>query len=827
MPTAHYIAHGLEALQVIEHTLHHLDLDHLDATEGRDFARFERNREWFENTFRRDREKADEAWDLLIGPLLNLIEAAGDESDELEQHRDDLIALSEDYLGTHHNRDGFAGQDDREDNPSKAILNRRRAILHDVIRKALELAPPSIDREFVRAALGPVVEQIVNPPKPAKAPKAAKVKPEKAAKTLKEGEVGGETHRLVVLYPTSDIYFRKTVQAILLEPAEEVNGYQKWILQAQPIGFYGVEGSPTTRAFSLVKLADKSVMLVDRTSGTPIQAKANKREALEYARLTWSGALKEGYDLGSVLDRLGTAQDCLDRGREATSRLASLEKARQQTHTADALLITALVDMQRLMRGSPSLATMKLPRVPTSVSLSEGLDFMTEWSWELTAQVVKERPNQKKGDRETMMEGLRLAEAMYQQAKRNTQLGRGEKLDPNAEILGSFYDAVNRGQSRVEDWGDDRLKAEREPSSFNAWKRNREKEAEAERIAEAEEAAERERTKKAAAEKAARPEEQAFRKWYHSYIYEDFAAWRHGHYGHGPKHSGVIWKRLKKLANASMDPGVSGFAELVRSQLHFKFGDPPVVDGDFLKAAIRLRQLDATVTDGKGQPGNELICSFVDSGSTRATVKAKATEPAFYLFHFLRFWHDLDKQQPRESNPYDLHLSREENPARERVSGGRELIGEKVTVYRNLHLDTFSVRLGTKVVLHSDYVKLRNAKFVVQAGGRDTVRRTGAKLVHAYIGGILEDFAEEGEAPAAPSLPHPVGYNPYKDDTFVARDSGDAAFTASEVELLGTRAYAKGLNGRVENPAHSGMSSFGLLTGAVLGAFVMHRLAKR
>jgi hypothetical protein len=181
----------------------------------------------------------------------------------------------------------------------------------------------------------------------------------------------------------------------------------------------------------------------------------------------------------------------------------------------------------------------------------------------------------------------------------------------------------------------------------------------------------------------------------------------------------------------------------------------------------------------------------------------------------------------RESNPYHLHLSREENPARERVAGGRELIGEKVTVYRNLHLDTFSVRLGTKVVLHSDYVKLRNAKFVVQAGGRDTVRRTGAKLVHAYIGGILEDFAEEGEAPAAPTLPHPVGYNPYKDDTFVARDTGEAAFTASEVELLGTRAYAKGLNGRVENPARSGVSGLGLLTGAVLGAFVMHRVAKR
>ena len=174
----------------------------------------------------------------------------------------------------------------------------------------------------------------------------------------------------------------------------------------------------------------------------------------------------------------------------------------------------------------------------------------------------------------------------------------------------------------------------------------------------------------------------------------------------------------------------------------------------------------------------------------------------------------------------DLHLSREENPARERVIGGRELIGEKVTVYRNLHLDTFSVRLGTKVVLHSDWVKLRDAKFVVQAGGRDTVRRTGSKLVHAYIGGILEDFAEEGEAPSAPSLPHPIGYNPYKDDTFVARDSGEAAYTAAEVELLGTRAYASGLNGRKSNPSEGGMSWLSMLVGVALGAGA-YRLAKR
>lgn len=175
---------------------------------------------------------------------------------------------------------------------------------------------------------------------------------------------------------------------------------------------------------------------------------------------------------------------------------------------------------------------------------------------------------------------------------------------------------------------------------------------------------------------------------------------------------------------------------------------------------------------------------------------------------------------------HDLHLSREENPARERVEGSPDLIGQKVTVYRNLHLDTFSVRLGTKVVLHSDWVKLRNAKFVVQPGGRDTVRRTKAKLVHAYISGILEDYADEGEAPAAPSLPHPVGYNPYKDDTFMARDTDEPAFTAAEVELLGTRAYASGLNGGRESNPRAGYGGYLLAAAIAAGAYALFKKSR-
>jgi hypothetical protein len=824
MPTPVYSEHAREALQVIEHTLHHLDLKRFDASwSQRDLERFERNLDWFKRTYRHDREKADEAWDLLIGPLLTLIEAAGDGSDELEQHRDDLIALSEDYLGTHHNRDGFTGIDDREDNPSKAILNRRRAILHDVLRKALELAPPSIDREFVRVALGPIIEQIVNPPKPAKQPKA------KVEKPLKDGQLGNV---VAVKVLTGSEGFKGDELFAQLSGSEwqKHDGINSILVPAKPFGFSGSDRQVVVVDLSgLPQRTDSTHKLqaFDLVSGIPIAQDDTAKELVKRLRSRWEGGTSP-IDQDELLASIGTVEDIIARGWDASKTLWEQNAFEQRSEKADRRLLEAFIELQNLQlrRGLSG----GLPAVHMDTDLETGFKFLTEYSLEVATA------NRDFTDADLAANRLFFtARNLYGEAAASKQIAHHAFFTQT-----KFVDKLQEAIERVEDWGDDPLQFFY-TTAFDAWKAEKDAEELARQLRRMDDLARREAYEAAEAARLAKPEEAAFDGLFNSAAYNPWTGFLYkGAYkvlGGDPKTSGSTnW--FNKFRNAEFTIGASR-------------NDTPFVLGKFIEAARQLRALGAEVTNAPDpKPNAYRMVKFNVPGQfdkqgkpVTGTVKAKPNETMFYLFDYLRLWNQMDPPSPaeteptaasstmndpeRESNPYHLHLSREENPARERVAGGRELIGEKVTVYRNLHLDTFSVRLGTKVVLHSDYVKLRNAKFVVQAGGRDTVRRTGAKLVHAYIGGILEDFAEEGEAPAAPTLPHPVGYNPYKDDTFVARDTGEAAFTASEVELLGTRAYAKGLNGRVENPARSGVSGLGLLTGAVLGAFVMHRVAKR
>ena len=48
--------------------------------------------------------------------------------------------------------------------------------------------------------------------------------------------------------------------------------------------------------------------------------------------------------------------------------------------------------------------------------------------------------------------------------------------------------------------------------------------------------------------------------------------------------------------------------------------------------------------------------------------------------------------------------------------------GKRVMVYYNLHKHTFSVTYQSKVVLHADYVKLKDVEFRVRTGGKEKVR---------------------------------------------------------------------------------------------------------
>ena len=101
----------------------------------------------------------------------------------------------------------------------------------------------------------------------------------------------------------------------------------------------------------------------------------------------------------------------------------------------------------------------------------------------------------------------------------------------------------------------------------------------------------------------------------------------------------------------------------------------------------------------------------------------------------------------------------------------------RVEVYRNLHKQLWSVRAlegprKGRVIARCAELVIHGPTFHVQPAGREKVRKTRRKNVHAFVRGWFDESA----APAWPVKGHPVTYNPYRHDTFVCvRDGRDAA----------------------------------------------------
>lgn len=96
---------------------------------------------------------------------------------------------------------------------------------------------------------------------------------------------------------------------------------------------------------------------------------------------------------------------------------------------------------------------------------------------------------------------------------------------------------------------------------------------------------------------------------------------------------------------------------------------------------------------------------------------------------------------------------------------GRRLNKNKpVQVYRNLTKKCYSIRQFGQVVAHSNSLCLANAKFIVNEVGRDRVRKTGRKQVHAVVEGYIKNsgcgVTEKDE------LQCEIRYNPVYNDYF-------------------------------------------------------------
>jgi hypothetical protein len=116
------------------------------------------------------------------------------------------------------------------------------------------------------------------------------------------------------------------------------------------------------------------------------------------------------------------------------------------------------------------------------------------------------------------------------------------------------------------------------------------------------------------------------------------------------------------------------------------------------------------------------------------------------------------------------------------------LLGQKVKVYYNLHKHTFSVQKNGLVVLHADYIKLKDVKFRVQPAGKEKVRQEKSKNVHAFVNGTLVDFCQY-PCDNIPEEPNGdiITYNPYKYDTFVYKETEEPVLTATEVDMINSK----------------------------------------
>jgi hypothetical protein len=106
--------------------------------------------------------------------------------------------------------------------------------------------------------------------------------------------------------------------------------------------------------------------------------------------------------------------------------------------------------------------------------------------------------------------------------------------------------------------------------------------------------------------------------------------------------------------------------------------------------------------------------------------------------------------------------------------------GLLVEVYKNTRGKCWSVRASegperARVIAHCDSILLRDVKFVVRPTGRNLVRASRQKNVHAFAKGRVT--SSEPGGPWAR-----VTYDPYVNDTFVL-ENGEAIRTSPVVHL--------------------------------------------
>jgi hypothetical protein len=123
----------------------------------------------------------------------------------------------------------------------------------------------------------------------------------------------------------------------------------------------------------------------------------------------------------------------------------------------------------------------------------------------------------------------------------------------------------------------------------------------------------------------------------------------------------------------------------------------------------------------------------------------------------------------RGNDSFITTLKRKDNISR------ATFIGDKVSVYRNLHNGLFTIKqrggtLSGKVSGYAAAILLKNPFFAISDAGRERVLKMKQKMVHAYVRGEFVDaFNEEIDT----KLAHYrcATYNPYHGNKFFDKNT--------------------------------------------------------
>jgi len=115
---------------------------------------------------------------------------------------------------------------------------------------------------------------------------------------------------------------------------------------------------------------------------------------------------------------------------------------------------------------------------------------------------------------------------------------------------------------------------------------------------------------------------------------------------------------------------------------------------------------------------------------------------------------------------------------------------KKIEVYFNLHKKIWSVRQSGKVVQHTNFIQIREPQYVVSQKGNERVRREKKKNVHAFVRGYVEN-----RLPVFPRKSTFVTYNPYKNDSFVERNTKNSVCSSpyAALEIVNKKPFVEAL----------------------------------